>query len=336
MIPPEPLQELSQWWLRFMERQAVESVWVFLLVGCIWYLWRRRISVQLSYFLFLLVLINLIFPDYVSLYGLLDRGLAGLGAPLAMSEAGWGSWLPSLAAPRPGEEAGTAMDSATPSASLFPPATVLMMIWSLIVLMLFLRFLRYQWIIRKILKHIEYFDPATAPLDLALLQKQAGIKRLVRWAFYAEAASPFVWGIVHPVVIIPPRFFENQFSAAQAQWILLHELAHIRRWDNLVHYFQGVMQILYFFNPTVWITNFLMDQFREWSCDDIALKGSAISRKECGEGLLRVILQNCQNNQAIPESLFLLNNQSFIRRRLARIMDEKRKFYGYLTLGELT
>ena len=37
--------------------------------------------------------------------------------------------------------------------------------------------------------------------------------------------------------------------------ILLHELAHIRRYDYGVNFFQMVIEALLFFNPAVWWIN---------------------------------------------------------------------------------
>jgi bla regulator protein blaR1 len=66
--------------------------------------------------------------------------------------------------------------------------------------------------------------------------------------------------------------------ARQIEALLLHELAHIRRHDYLVHIVQSVVEAVFFYHPGVWWISGHMRTERELCCDDIAvsISGNAL------------------------------------------------------------
>ncbi len=65
--------------------------------------------------------------------------------------------------------------------------------------------------------------------------------------------------------------------AGQVEAILLHELAHIRRFDYLVNLLQRAAEGLLFYHPAVWWMSRVIRAERENCCDDVvvAMSGSA-------------------------------------------------------------
>src|SRR5262249_36873871 len=101
-------------------------------------------------------------------------------------------------------------------------------------------------------------DPDTLtsalPVSVSELAGRIGVNRKVRVLLSDELPSPAVWGLFDPTIILPTQV-AAQFSSKQLQWVLLHELAHIRRWDLLVVAFQRFATVLHFLNPALWIAN---------------------------------------------------------------------------------
>lgn len=60
-------------------------------------------------------------------------------------------------------------------------------------------------------------------------------------------------------------------SLDQLEMILLHELAHVRRWDNLVNLLQRVVEALLFYHPAVWWTSRWVRLERELCCDALVV-----------------------------------------------------------------
>jgi uncharacterized protein (TIGR03435 family) len=67
--------------------------------------------------------------------------------------------------------------------------------------------------------------------------------------------------------------------ADQMEALLLHELAHIRRYDYLVNALQSMVEALLFYHPAVWWVSGHMRSEREMCCDDavVAVTGDAQS-----------------------------------------------------------
>jgi bla regulator protein BlaR1 len=88
------------------------------------------------------------------------------------------------------------------------------------------------------------------------------------------AKVPMAIGHLRPVILMPVGLL-TALSMAQVEAILMHELAHIRRKDYLVNLLQGMVEIIFFFNPAVLWVSALIKAERENCCDDIALAQSS-------------------------------------------------------------
>ena len=84
---------------------------------------------------------------------------------------------------------------------------------------------------------------------------------------------PTVLGHFKPVILIPLGVI-TAIPADQIEMVLLHELAHIRRFDFFVNFLQRLTELLFFFNPGIlWISRLIREE-RENCCDDMALRYS--------------------------------------------------------------
>jgi GWxTD domain-containing protein len=87
---------------------------------------------------------------------------------------------------------------------------------------------------------------------------------------------PVVIGHMRPVVLMPVGLLAG-LPVGQIEAILLHELAHIRRYDYLVNMLQISVEGLLFYHPAVWWISGIMRAERENCCDDlvVAIRGDA-------------------------------------------------------------
>ena len=142
--------------------------------------------------------------------------------------------------------------------------------------------------------------------------------------------SPAVGGLVWPTVVIPPDLDES-LTPKQLTWVLLHELAHIRRGDLWVVVVQRVVQAVFFFNPAVHLANWIIDELREYACDDAALAACKTSRRDCGEGFLAIVERSVERAPVAAPALGLFESRMQIRRRLLRILDNHRTVHAGLS-----
>jgi beta-lactamase regulating signal transducer with metallopeptidase domain len=106
-----------------------------------------------------------------------------------------------------------------------------------------------------------------------LLEKCAsrlGIRRRVALKLSGAAATPAVCGLFRPAILLPEAL-AGRLSAAQLEAVLLHELAHVRRGDPWVNYGQALLQIVYFYNPLLWLANAAIRRAREEAVDELVL-----------------------------------------------------------------
>jgi GWxTD domain-containing protein len=102
------------------------------------------------------------------------------------------------------------------------------------------------------------------------LRRRMGIPHAVALVESALAATPSVMGWIRPVILAPAGWLMG-LPGSQAEAVLLHELAHIRRHDYLVNLLQSVIEDLLFYHPAVWWVGRVMRRERENCCDDVVL-----------------------------------------------------------------
>jgi|GEM_PF-2910078 len=79
--------------------------------------------------------------------------------------------------------------------------------------------------------------------------------------------SPFILGITDPVIYLPSGLDE-----AARQNMLLHENAHIKRFDNVWKPLAWLILAVHWFNPFVWAAFILFCRDMELACDELAIK----------------------------------------------------------------
>lgn len=106
------------------------------------------------------------------------------------------------------------------------------------------------------------------------LQIQSHIKRHV--AFYISdcVKGPITLGTLKPVVLVPAAFL-TALPKEQIEAILLHELAHIRRYDYAFNLVQTAIKTVFFYHPGVHYISRCIDTDREQACDDLAVSKSS-------------------------------------------------------------
>ena len=334
----EWMNQLAEAWASVMWIRVLDSACVFLLIGTLWLIVRKWAPAQFGYYLFLLVLVKLILPAPVSVPGLFNYLFPGEPTQESLVRMNWAFPFPLDGGVGAEENTVATQESMTPAASQTGPEislfSLLMLVWGIGAFFFFLYHVIVEWKTSFMMRNTIPLEPNQLPVNVHELQRQAGIKRKVHWVTGYWVKSPVAYGLFHPKIAVPMEMARN-YSERQIRWILLHELAHIKRGDTLVFLFQRLLQSLFFFNPLIWWVNALIDRLREYACDDAALVESQTLPKECGEGFLGVVMQN----NGLPTFQYathgLINYKTMIRRRLMRILDDKRRLYAKLTFGAM-
>ncbi len=146
-----------------------------------------------------------------------------------------------------------------------------------------------------------------------------GIKKSIALKESIKVSSPMMVGFLKPIIFVPMSLLAN-LPSEQIESILAHELAHIRRHDYLINLLQSFVEILLFFNPSVWwISSFIRSE-REHCCDDIAIEvtGDELTLARTLANLEEWRIQNSRLAVA-----FGGKNNSGVLARIQRLLEKK-------------
>jgi beta-lactamase regulating signal transducer with metallopeptidase domain/Tol biopolymer transport system component len=101
---------------------------------------------------------------------------------------------------------------------------------------------------------------------LADTARRLRLRRLPRVVVSQNVQSPAVFGVFRPVLLLPARGTED-LTPREVEHILLHELAHVKRRDLQVHAFCIAIQVIYWFNPLLYLVRRQLQHLRELCCD---------------------------------------------------------------------
>ena len=106
--------------------------------------------------------------------------------------------------------------------------------------------------------------------QLTDLSAQLRLSRPIQLLESCLADTPMVLGHFRPIILMPIGLLAG-LTSEHVEAILLHELAHIRRFDYLVNVLQRSVEGLLFYNPALWWISRVMRAERENCCDDVAV-----------------------------------------------------------------
>jgi GWxTD domain-containing protein len=137
--------------------------------------------------------------------------------------------------------------------------------------------------------------PAFWKQRLEELAARLGIRRAVALFGSDLVDVPVVAGFLKPAVFVPMSLFTG-LPAEQLEYLLIHELAHIRRFDYAVNLLQKAVEGLLFYHPAVWWVSRILRTERENCCDDtvVEMRGNA-----CEYASVLASLEQSRNSPAL-------------------------------------
>lgn len=111
------------------------------------------------------------------------------------------------------------------------------------------------------------------PLKNTFLEQWLERNRLLRKVRICQSdriSSPLTYGVVRPVILLPRQMVQE--DGYKMEYILQHELVHIRRFDGVWKFAMAAALCLHWFNPLVWAMYVFMNRDLELSCDEEVLR----------------------------------------------------------------
>lgn len=198
-------------------------------------------------------------------------------------------------------------------------AVVLLMIWALGCMAMLVHFVTGIGRVSLLLRRATQITSEEWRQDFADRKQQLGVDRNVRLKCSPDASGPATGGILRPFVVLPAGC--HVWSAERRKVVLLHELAHIRRWDVLTLWFARFMTSVFWFHPLVWLVVRRLQQDCEKSCDDLVLSLGTVP-SSYSQHLIEIATQHRSPNWIATASMTMARANQ-LEERIHSVLDEQ-------------
>jgi beta-lactamase regulating signal transducer with metallopeptidase domain len=133
---------------------------------------------------------------------------------------------------------------------------------------------------------------------------------------------PFVWSCFGRTRIVLPASIVSEMSDDELLLVLTHELAHVRRRDHLVRWFDWAVVAWLWWNPLAWIARRGLRRTEELACDALVLRTRGAAHHAYGSCLLSVA--EALNGPAFraPVQICTMGDGGSLEERIRFIMSE--------------
>ena len=133
---------------------------------------------------------------------------------------------------------------------------------------------------------------------------------------------PFVWSCFGRTRVVLPASIVSEMSDEELLLVLTHELAHIRRRDHIVRWFDWAVVAWLWWNPLAWIARRGLRRTEELACDALVLRTRGAAQHTYGSCLLSVA--EALNGPAFraPVQICTMGDGGSLEERIRFIMSE--------------
>jgi beta-lactamase regulating signal transducer with metallopeptidase domain len=273
--------------------------------------------------------------------GVVSGSTAGITTKSASPKATSSAEKASLPAGYGNSTTGTAPVLSSPTSKLSVTAVhvsklqVLSALWLVGALLVLLRLAIGTWRVSQLAREGARVEDG---LWLSLTQRLAnrlGVSRPLTLLRGERLAVPVTWGIVYPAVLLPED--ADTWSEERRRFVLVHEMAHVKRFDALTQLIAQLSIAIFWFDPLVWYAAHRMRVEREHACDDYVIRDGTRPSLYAGELLEMVqsIGTRERDNTGPAFAALAMARRSEFEGRMLAILDPKLDRHGLNGRGAL-
>jgi beta-lactamase regulating signal transducer with metallopeptidase domain/WD40 repeat protein len=151
-------------------------------------------------------------------------------------------------------------------------------------------------------------------------RRKVGIRRNIELRLTNNISCPAVCGLFKPVILIPTALLEK-LSPDKLRAVLIHELVHIKRADIWVNLVQTVLQIIYFYNPFVWLANAVVRRVREQAVDEMVLVALGAGAKNYSNTLIDIAEMAFWKTSLSLRLIGVVESKKALQRRIRHMLN---------------
>src|SRR5271156_5651252 len=227
---------------------------------------------------------------------------------------------------------GVGLLSAMPWKSLLPAISIpgrwalfVFLAWALGASVAMVRIAAGFWRLRQLRRGCTAIDATDLHPAVRKTVEAIGASRSVTITTSEDVRVPAAIGFWKRTIVLP-AWALRELSPDDLNVILLHEFAHLRRWDDWTNLIQKMVRALFFFHPAVWWIENRLAVEREMACDDAVLAETSNPHgyASCLVSLLEKSLAHRLEPQRWSMVQAAVNRAREASLRLARILDHNR------------
>ena len=148
------------------------------------------------------------------------------------------------------------------------------------------------------------------------------LKRGIKQSEYVD--SPFVLGIIRPVIYLPFSMEEGDMT-----YVIAHEKAHIRRRDHWWKPLGFLLLSVYWFNPVLWVAYILLCRDIEAACDEKVIKDMEKDERRA----YSTALLNCSIHRHRIAACPLAFGETGVKARVKSVMNYKKPAFWVILIA---
>lgn len=168
-----------------------------------------------------------------------------------------------------GQQLPSGLNSSSRSADISSALGLLTLIWGAGALLMLLRFGIGTILVARETQRANRPISREWVLLAGQIQEEMDLQREAVLLWGTRREVPYTWGIVSPVVCLPAD--ADKWSIGRLRIVMIHELAHVERFDTFGEFIAQLALVIFWFNPLLWLAVRRMRTEREHACDDRVL-----------------------------------------------------------------
>ena len=142
-----------------------------------------------------------------------------------------------------------------------------------------------------------------------------------------NVSTPFILGVFNPQIFIP-----SSMDKTTAEYVILHEQAHLNRLDHLWKPLGFALLAVYWFNPVIWVAYILFCRDIELACDERVIKNmDADDKKAYSTALL-----SCSIPRKMISACPLAFGEVGVKQRIKRVLNYKKPAFWLIVAAIVT
>jgi beta-lactamase regulating signal transducer with metallopeptidase domain len=141
-------------------------------------------------------------------------------------------------------------------------------VWAIGVLFVFARMAFQYFKVRRWIRNANRITSGPIYEALVAAKVISGTDREIKLFIVPQISVPALFGFLRPAILLPSAAINN----GPLRMVLLHEIAHIKRWDVLVRWVMISARALHWFNPLAWVATRRLTAEQELLCDRAVMR----------------------------------------------------------------